>query len=162
MKYAKVLSDSRDDLPLRGDPTTVHDETCNVLAKHKSGAKLSYQTEAANTRQKEMNTLREAGLTYSDIGLRLGVSRERVRQVVSGDTKGSSKRTARDRAVLFLRTADVARLLGIHENTVRRWADDGSLKSYRVGKRGDRRFRRDDVERALSRHSVPGGIKRQP
>jgi excisionase family DNA binding protein len=39
----------------------------------------------------------------------------------------------------------VAHLLNIHVNTVRRWSDIGILKSYRIGPRGDRRFRRDDI-----------------
>ena len=41
---------------------------------------------------------------------------------------------------------DVSRLLHVHPNSVRRWANHGLLKTYRVGLRGDRRFRPDDVE----------------
>jgi excisionase family DNA binding protein len=99
-----------------------------------------------------MQALREAGLTYKGIGQRLGLSGERVRQVVSADKNGPRADMQTARQPLLLRTAEVARLLGIHANTVRRWANDGSLRSYRVGKRSDRRFRRDDVERALSAH----------
>ncbi len=45
----------------------------------------------------------------------------------------------------MLTTGQVARLLHIHPNTVRRWSNCGILKSYRISRRGDRRFRREDV-----------------
>jgi hypothetical protein len=32
---------------------------------------------------------------------------------------------------------------------VRRWSDEGILKPYRVGPRGDRRFMRDEVRHFL-------------
>ncbi len=50
-----------------------------------------------------------------------------------------------------LRTGDVARLLNIHTNTVRRWSRQGILKTYRVGPRGDRRFMPKDVLNLLSK-----------
>ncbi|MBM4446916.1 MAG: helix-turn-helix domain-containing protein [Chloroflexi bacterium] len=39
----------------------------------------------------------------------------------------------------------LARLLNVHINTVRRWDDRGVLKAYRIGPRGDRRFSREDI-----------------
>ena len=45
----------------------------------------------------------------------------------------------------MLTISDVARLLNVHINTVRRWSNQGILKSYRIGSRGDRRFQEDDV-----------------
>jgi excisionase family DNA binding protein len=45
----------------------------------------------------------------------------------------------------MLTTSEVARILNLHINTVRRWSNQGALKSYRIGSRGDRRFRKDDV-----------------
>jgi excisionase family DNA binding protein len=45
----------------------------------------------------------------------------------------------------MLTTSGVANMLHIHINTVRRWSDQGILKPYRIGPRGDRRFLRDDV-----------------
>ncbi len=44
----------------------------------------------------------------------------------------------------------VARLLHVHPNTLRRWSNDGRLKAYRINFRGDRRFRREDVARFLA------------
>jgi excisionase family DNA binding protein len=51
----------------------------------------------------------------------------------------------------MLTTGEVARLLNIHINTVRRWSNEGILKAYRIGSRGDRRFRRQEIATFLSR-----------
>jgi len=45
----------------------------------------------------------------------------------------------------LLTTSDVACLLNIHINTVRRWSNEGKLKAYRIGSRGDRRFQQEDI-----------------
>jgi excisionase family DNA binding protein len=57
----------------------------------------------------------------------------------------------------MLTTSDVARLLNVHINTVRRWSNQGALKTYRIGARGDRRFRREDIASFLS--PEPNGDK---
>lgn len=41
--------------------------------------------------------------------------------------------------------ADAARFLGVHRNTLRRWADSGRIAEVRVGTRRDRRFPRSDL-----------------
>jgi len=50
----------------------------------------------------------------------------------------------------MLKVREVSRLLRIHANTVRRWSDEGKIRAYRITKRGDRRFRREDVARFLA------------
>jgi excisionase family DNA binding protein len=50
----------------------------------------------------------------------------------------------------MLTVKEVARLLHVHSNTVRRWSDQGQLKTHRVSRRGDRRFRREDIARFLA------------
>lgn len=50
----------------------------------------------------------------------------------------------------MLTIAETAHLLNVHINTVRRWSDQGMLKSYRIGTRGDRRFRRNDIDSFLA------------
>lgn len=45
----------------------------------------------------------------------------------------------------MLTTGEVARLLNVHDSTVRRWNDRGIIKAYRIGRHGERRFRRDDI-----------------
>ena len=39
-----------------------------------------------------------------------------------------------------------ARLLGVHPNTLRAWADQGRVRCLRVNSRGDRRFLESWVE----------------
>ena len=51
----------------------------------------------------------------------------------------------RNQAATVLTVREVARLLNIHMNTVRRWSNQGILKAYRLGPRGDRRFKREDI-----------------
>ena len=46
----------------------------------------------------------------------------------------------------MLKANDVAKLLNVHINTIRRWSNNNFLKAYRVGPRGDRRFRLEDVQ----------------
>ncbi|MCK4331342.1 MAG: helix-turn-helix domain-containing protein [Dehalococcoidia bacterium] len=50
----------------------------------------------------------------------------------------------------MLTASELARLLNLHINTVRRWSNRGILKAYRVGPRGDRRFRKGDVDNFLA------------
>ena len=53
----------------------------------------------------------------------------------------------------MLTTSEVAHLLNVHINTVRRWSNQGILKTYRIGSRGDRRFYREDITDFLSQKS---------
>ena len=55
-----------------------------------------------------------------------------------------------------LTAAEVAEMLHLHVNTVKRLGDRGELPFYRVCKRGDRRFRLDDVMKFLAQN--PGKV----
>ena len=59
----------------------------------------------------------------------------------------------RDEIMPMLTIKDVARLLHIHVNTARRWSDQGILKSYRITRRGDRRFRQEDIAHFLAEYN---------
>ena len=59
----------------------------------------------------------------------------------------------------MLTISEVANLLSVHINTVRRWSNQGILKSYRIGSRGDRRFRQEDVENFLLQGSKDTKVK---
>jgi excisionase family DNA binding protein len=52
----------------------------------------------------------------------------------------------------MLTATEVADMLHLHVNTVKRLGDRGELPFYRVCKRGDRRFRLDDVMRFLAQN----------
>ena len=105
-------------------------------------------------RLKQIIDMRNAGLTYADISSKLGVSRERVSQIINNRNNKSNMRSNTTEPPPWLTTGDVSRLVNVHVNTVRRWDSQGILKSYRIGPRGDRRFRRKDVNR-LFRERTP-------
>jgi len=52
----------------------------------------------------------------------------------------------------MLTASEVAEMLHLHVNTVKRLGDRGELPFYRVCKRGDRRFRLSDVMAFLDRN----------
>ena len=53
-----------------------------------------------------------------------------------------------------LTVKEIIELLHIHEQTVRRWANNGLLKAYRVGPRRDRRFSPDDLATFLEKNAL--------
>jgi len=61
----------------------------------------------------------------------------------------------------MLTVREVARLLHIHSNTVRRWSDRGILGAYRITRRGDRRFRREDIARFLAELNANSGREKE-
>ena len=101
-------------------------------------------------RIRQIKRLAKLGLAQGEIAWALGVTPEYVRRCLggSGDTLPPNN--------AMLRTAEVARLLGVHENTVRRWESDGRLKAIRLGSRGDRRFWAEDVHTAMETVRVRG------
>ena len=63
------------------------------------------------------------------------------------------------RGSAMLTTRDLAGLLSVDINTVRRWTNNGILKAYRIGPRGDRRFRQKDIALFLIKQSKKGRVK---
>jgi len=109
-----------------------------------------------SSRSAQVTSLRRAGLTYAEIGRKLGLTRERVRQIAKAEKK-AKKKPVRDDPDALLTTTEAAELLNVHVNTVRRWSNKGIVETYRIGSRGDRRLRRRDVDKLL-RKSCPADI----
>ena len=111
-----------------------------------SGAKgnLVSTQQPRETRRDEIVKLRKAGQTYEKIGRRFGITKERVRQILKGNPVPRKPVIS-----AMLTTRDVASFLNVHINTVRRWSNQGRLRAYRVSRRGDRRFWREDVDALL-------------
>ena len=57
----------------------------------------------------------------------------------------------------MLTVQEVARLLHIHPNTLRRWSNRGLIKAYRITPRGDRRYRRQEILNFLARLNANHG-----
>ena len=45
----------------------------------------------------------------------------------------------------LLAVGEVARFLGVHSSTIRRWQKTGLLKSHLIGPRNNLRFRQEDI-----------------
>jgi len=46
----------------------------------------------------------------------------------------------------LLKIREAALLLGVNPETLRRWDREGKLVAVKVSKRGDRRYRKEDIE----------------
>ena len=66
---------------------------------------------------------------------------------MSGPNESESNRRS-DRGP-WVTVQEAARLLNVHPNTLRRWGNRGFIRTFRVGPRGDRRYRRQDVDDLL-------------
>jgi excisionase family DNA binding protein len=53
----------------------------------------------------------------------------------------------------MLTVKEVAKLLHVHANTVRRWSDQNKIRTYRITARGDRRYRQEDIARFLAEYN---------
>ncbi len=62
----------------------------------------------------------------------------------------ASSSTSGSRPDALISVAQAAALLGDHPTTVRSWPASGRLAAWRINPRGDRRYRRADVERLLA------------
>jgi excisionase family DNA binding protein len=63
-------------------------------------------------------------------------------------TRTSARAISEAEPLLTIREA--CQLLNVHANTLRRWGEMGMLRVRRIGPRGDRRFRREDIEALLA------------
>lgn len=58
-----------------------------------------------------------------------------------------------DKPIKLLRIREAAEILGVNPETLRRWDREGKLKAIIISKRGDRRYRKEDIEGFLKKLS---------
>jgi excisionase family DNA binding protein len=56
----------------------------------------------------------------------------------------------------WLRTPEAARYLGVHIETIRRWAREGAIPAAKLGNRGGFRFKRVDLDAFLEARRAEG------
>lgn len=49
----------------------------------------------------------------------------------------------------LLTLKETCAILKVHPNTMRQWDEKGILKAVRFGSRGDRRYRKEDIENLI-------------
>ena len=51
----------------------------------------------------------------------------------------------------LLKIREAAEILSVNPETLRRWDRSGKLKAIIISKRGDRRYRREDIEKFINK-----------
>ncbi len=49
----------------------------------------------------------------------------------------------------LLTITEVSKILKVHTNTLRKWDKKGILKAVRFGQRGDRRYKKENIEKLI-------------
>lgn len=89
--------------------------------------------------------LHDIGMSNIQIAKLLEVSRQRVWDVLN--PRKPKKEPQKVDGLITV--SEVATFLGLCPNTVRKWANEGRIKSFRIGPRKDRRFRLEDVQQLV-------------
>lgn len=55
----------------------------------------------------------------------------------------------RENSKKLLSIREVAELLGVHQQTLRRWDEQGKLKAFRIGKVGHRKYKKTELDKLL-------------
>ena len=55
----------------------------------------------------------------------------------------------------YVQTAEAAEILGVAQNTLRKWAGSGAIPMHRNPANGYRLFKRDDLEKFLTKAAMP-------
>lgn len=114
---------------------------------------LRLTTEAIKVRNAAIILLHSLGFSPGEIGKLFHLAEKTVREIYRG--QGARLMTGGTGSILTC--AEAARVLRVHPNTVRRWADAGKLPSVRLGTRGDRRFKREELEKVVREGREIGG-----
>ena len=60
----------------------------------------------------------------------------------------------------YLQTKEAAEYLGIHHNTIRKWAARGEIEMHRNPANGYRLFKRSDLDKFLKKAAKPVKVKK--
>lgn len=55
------------------------------------------------------------------------------------------------KSIKLLRIREAAEILGVNPETLRRWDREGKLPAIKISKRGDRRYKKEDIEEFLKK-----------
>lgn len=55
------------------------------------------------------------------------------------------------KVVRLLKIREAAEMLSVNPETLRRWDRSGKLKAIIISKRGDRRYRKEDIEKIINK-----------
>lgn len=55
------------------------------------------------------------------------------------------------KVVRLLKIREAAQMLSVNPETLRRWDRSGRLKAIIISKRGDRRYRKEDIEKIINK-----------
>jgi excisionase family DNA binding protein len=100
-------------------------------------------------REERIKRMHDYGLTYEEIADIEDISKQRVSRILKPSVP---------RSPILLNTTAAAEFLGVHPNTLRRWANEGKIDCTRLGSRKDRRFTRQELDKLLKReaHTMKG------
>lgn len=56
----------------------------------------------------------------------------------------------KQRITELLTLSEACQILKVHPNTLRKWDRKGILKAVRFGERGDRRYRREEIDKLIN------------
>ena len=59
-------------------------------------------------------------------------------------------------SMILLTLREASELLKCHPNTLRNWDKKGILKAVRIGERGDRKYRKEDIMKLISKSDSYG------
>lgn len=112
-------------------------------------------------RNREIRRLKRKGFTHRKLGEVYGISLQRVGQIVTKKRRINMVIKEEVKPIEsgpeLLNIAQARRMLNLHTNTIRRYTDIGIIPVYRIGTRGDRRFKRTDLQKFLEGYTNDRG-----
>lgn len=58
------------------------------------------------------------------------------------------------RRIKLLKIREAAEMLGVNPETLRRWDRDGKLVAVKIGSRGHRRYKKEEIEKLVKQNEI--------